>query len=95
MADVTEVLLQSTLACAVPLWIERLKREPWSHVQERTRVCGDAIAETGDVILFKSKRKGKTAEAFNRLAEGVACLAFAPGGVRVFGLHFEAKHGEH
>lgn len=26
------------------------------------------------------------------IAEGIACLAFAPGGVRLLGMHFEAKH---
>lgn len=41
-------------------------------------------------MLFRSKRKGETADAFNHLAEGIACLAFAPGGVRLFGSHWEA-----
>ena len=32
----------------------------------------------------------ETAAAFNALAEGLACLAFSPGGVTFYGLHFEA-----
>jgi len=49
------------------------------------------IAEHGDDILFRSKRKGATASAFNALAEGIAILSFAPGGVKVFGGHWETK----
>jgi hypothetical protein len=29
-----------------------------------------------------------TAGAFNRLAEGIACAAYQPGGITVFGLHW-------
>ncbi len=83
-------LLSSTLSLAVPLWIERLRRCEWEHVQERAKVCSDHIAEHGDNLMFRSKKKGGTAEAFNCLAEGLACLSFAPGGVKVFGGHWEA-----
>jgi len=31
-----------------------------------------------------------TAAAFNALAEGIACAAYQPGGIKCFGLHFEA-----
>jgi hypothetical protein len=34
------------------------------------------------------------ADLRDRLAEGVAILSFAPGGVTVFGLHFESRHSE-
>lgn len=85
------VLLQSTLSVAVPLRIEEMKKRPWSFIEERARVCGQVIASEGDNILFRSKKEGKTAEVFNRLAEGIACLAFTPGGVKVFGMHFEAR----
>lgn len=87
-----EFLLQMTLQCAVPFWIERLRDKEWSHVVERARECAQVIAEKGDIILYRSKRRGETAMAFNHLAEGIACLAFSPGGVRTFGLHFEARH---
>jgi len=86
-----ETLLAGMLEVAVPLWIEELNGKPWEYIQERAKECSQVVAEKGDIILFKSKKKGESAEAFNRMAEGVACLAFAPGGVDVFGLHFEAK----
>lgn len=85
-------LLILSLEAAVPLWIERLQAQPWSEVERRAQVAVDVVASKGDIILFRSSRKGETAEAFNRLAEGVAALSFAPGGVTVFGLHFDAEH---
>lgn len=85
-------LLKAALGAAVPLWISVLQKKPGTYVLERSQVCGQVVAEKGDVIQFRGKKKGESAEAFNRLAEGVACLAFAPGGVTAFGLHFEATH---
>lgn len=84
-------ILVTCLDVAVPLWIEKLRELTAESRIERARICSDAIAFKGDVILFKSKKKGETAEAFNRLAEGIACLAFAPGGVKAFGRHWNAR----
>lgn len=88
-------LLQSALSAAVPLWIENLKLVPWSAIQDRLPAIGQQVAEHGDHILYRSKKKGKTAAAFNALAEGVAALSFCPGGITLFGLHFEAQHPDH
>jgi len=84
-------LLAIALSSAVPLWIEQLRSRDWAYIEQRAKVCSQEIAEHGDNILYRSRKKGETATAFNRLAEGVACLAFAPGGVTIFGQHFEAK----
>lgn len=86
-----EAALAGMLAVAVPMWIEQIRDMPWEEKMERAKECAQIVAEKGDVILYKSKKKGETAAAFNSLAEGVAILAFAPGGVTVFGMHFEAK----
>ena len=87
-----EELLKTALSAAVPLHIAELRRRPWSELQERAAVAAQVVAEKGDVILYRSKKKGETAAAFNKLAEGLVICAFAPGGVTIFGLHFEAKH---
>lgn len=84
-------LLPDLLSVAVPLWIDKIKSEPFETIQARAKICFGTIAHKGDTILFKSKKKGETAEGFNRLAEGIACLSFCPGGVTAFGSHFEAK----
>jgi len=86
------MLLQTALGAAVPLHVFELKRIPYDQVVSMAKDAGQVVAEKGDIIQFRSKKKGETAAAFNALARGVACLAFCPGGVQVFGLHFEAFH---
>ena len=85
------VLLRCALEVAVPLWIERVR--DWSEAERARRraVCSQAVAKHGDVILYRER--GKTADAFNRLAEGLALLAFVPGGVTLGDLHFEVVPG--
>lgn len=82
------------MSYAVPLWVIELGRIPAKDIMGRCHECAAHVAEHGDIILFKSKKKGESAEAFNRLAEGLACLSFAPGGVKFLGLHFDNRHEE-
>jgi len=88
---VTEDLLKSALEAAVPLWILKWKDKTFAERTARAGECGDIIAEHGDIIMFKGKKKGETANAFNALAEALAILSFQPGGVKFMGLHFETK----
>jgi len=85
-------ILPLSLAAAVPLWIEEFVRKGYTFddVARVAAESGQVVAEKGDLILFKGKKKGETAAAFNALAKGIAALAFVPGGVRTFGMHFEA-----
>jgi hypothetical protein len=92
VSDMTFVLLVSSLEVAVPVWIERLRTESWESIDRRRPSIVNMIVAHGDDILYKSKKPGETAAAFNALAEGIAMLAFLPGGIRAFGLHFEAHH---
>lgn len=87
-------LLRYSLQTAVPLWVLQRRFDPWDIIQERAKICSQYIAEHGDVILYRGDKKGETATAFNHLAEGVACLSFAPGGVKLFGDHYENIHGD-
>ncbi len=87
-------LLAMSLSAAVPLWALKLRQRPWAEIQARLPKLGQVIAEKGDVILFRSKKKGETAAAFNALAEAIAALSFAPGGVTLFGQHWESQHPE-
>jgi ribosome modulation factor len=73
------------------MWIDKIQNERWTdeYIHARAAVCAQVVASKGDVILYRSKKRGETAEAFNALAEGIALLSFAPGGVHAFGLDFE------
>lgn len=83
-------LLRIALGAAVPLWIHEFRKLTPEERIKIVRECGDIVAEKGDVIQFKSKKRGETAKAFNALAKGIAVLAFSPGGVTFLGDHYEA-----
>lgn len=92
IAPHTRFLMTAALECAVPIWIEKLRDQPVEHLLERARVCGEHIAARGDVLQFKNEKAGASAEAFDRLAEGLAALALvADGGVTFLGVRWEAK----
>jgi hypothetical protein len=81
--------LTIALEAAVPLWI--MKVEAWTEDQRvaKAHEVGPILAEKGDRLMYGGK-KGEAADLFNQVACGIACLAYAPGGVKVFGMHFEA-----
>jgi hypothetical protein len=89
-----EELLKASLCVSVPLWIDWLKRRPLQEVIDRAPLLAEAVASGSDNVLFKSKKLGESGRAFNALAEGLATLAFLPGGVKLFGQHWEAVHPE-
>jgi hypothetical protein len=88
----TDALLKMSLSMAVPLWIQEFKQKSWAEIQEIATEGSQFLGEHGDALMYK--QKGTTAKAFNYLAKGIAALAFAPGGVNTFGMHFEAVHPE-
>lgn len=89
----SESLLRTTLALAVPLWVERLRHTPLQELVKRAPEIGQVIAEKGDVIQYKAQtKKGESAAAFNKLAEGIAILSFAPGGITFLGDHWQNTH---
>lgn len=81
-------LLADTLEIAVPMWVERVRYMSFEDRQRRAAECNDIIQENGEAILYRTK-KGKSAESFNRLAEGIAILSLQPGGVKCFGRHWD------
>ena len=87
-----DVLLTTALECAVPLWVARLQLQPLDRLLARAPELANIIAEKGDVIQFRSKKRGETANAFNALAEAIAILSFSPGGVKFAGSHWENRH---
>lgn len=92
--DSTAELLRIALSAAVPLNAMAMQKRPWSEIQALAQEAAQIIAEKGDLIMFKGKKKGESAAAFNALARGLAALSFAPGGVTFLGDHYETKHQE-
>jgi uncharacterized protein YqjF (DUF2071 family) len=86
-------LLVAALTVAVPMWVEVVRGLPFEVRQERAQRCMAEVAEHGDHILYRSKKKGESAKAFNALAEGLAILSLQPRGVTAFGMHWETWGG--
>lgn len=89
--EYTRELLKAALSVSVPLLIWEYRDVPIDELLALAPEVSQYIAEHGDMVLYKSKKKGETAKAFNNVARGLAILAHAPGGVKFLGLHFEAK----
>lgn len=80
-------LLTTSLMAAVPLHIEEIRDWTPEQRMEKAQGLSSIIASHGDDLLYGGP---KCAETFNALALGLACLAFVPGGVKLFGLEFRA-----
>lgn len=85
-------VLRISLQAAVPLHAMELRNRPWSELQAVAQEAAQVIAEKGDLIMFKSTKKGESAKAFNALARALAILSFVPGGVKFLGDHWENTH---
>lgn len=82
------------LSAAVPLHIMSMKANGVMDLgldRARLNALCDELGEHGDLLLYKGGKPGQTAHLFNELAWGIAVLAFCPGGVTVFGQHYEAS----
>lgn len=88
MSAVWSDLLATHLAMCVPLRINELRRMdlPLEDHLARVTPYGQDIAECGDQLLFQGPR---TKELINKVVDGLAVMALVPGGVTLFGLHFE------
>lgn len=86
--------LTTALEAAVPLRIAEIRRlghDVWVQTVEQRRVVwAEAIASRADVLMFGGGKKGEVATLFGQAVDAIAHLAFAPGGVKLFGCHFEA-----
>lgn len=91
----SDALLSASLGAAVPLWVDQIVREGWDDARMRQEAaeCATVVASKGDVIMFRSSRRGETAAAFNALAKGVALLSFQVGGVVCFGTRYSTVEG--
>lgn len=84
--------LMTMMQMAVPLHVLQLKEKggPTASDMAKAEESSGMLGERGDVLLFGGGKKGECADLFNRTAHAIAVLAFCPGGVDIFGQHFEA-----
>lgn len=84
--------LAPTLAVAVPLEIHKLVEQGGPSDEEREAIIADGMKamEKGDVLLYGGK-KGEAAALFVQLVRAIALLSFQPGGITLFGQHYETK----
>lgn len=78
------------LDLAVLLAIEDVRG--WTP-EQRIAYCHEhaqVVAERSDDLMYGSSKKGETARIFAVLARALACLAYAPGGVRFAGRRWVA-----
>lgn len=81
--------LIETLRIAVILHIKNLKSLGYipKACSEAVAALPDELGAYADQLLFGGE---KSVSLFNQLAMAVAVLAFAPNGIELFGMRFEA-----
>lgn len=84
---------------AVPFWVHEYRNKSLEFLESRLKECNrnseteNIIGYYGDVLMYGGGKKGKAAECFNAVAEGLAILSMVcPGGVDFGDLHFEYPH---
>lgn len=81
------------LMLSVPLRVMEYKRRggPQDEDFDRVRGFAQVLAEKGDRLLYKSDVPGETADIANRTADAIAVMSFLPGGITLFGEHWESN----
>lgn len=85
-------LLRFSLILGVPNAMRDLHLQggPLERDWESARTFAETLATQGDNLLYKSKKKGETAALMAQLIRALAVMAYVPGGVTAWGLHFDA-----
>lgn len=84
------------LGTAVPMWIDQMRAWPAERRERKAHELAEVVAfEQGVAALCDPEargtaHRGEKAKAFNAIAQGLACLAFCPGGIVFAGHHWEA-----
>ena len=84
--------LELFLDTSVSLRIFELKQKggPTEDDFRRVQTYNLLLGEQGNFLWTKSKKKGQTAKVANAVADSIAVLSFAPGGVEIFGRHWKS-----
>lgn len=81
-------ILGIMLSTAVPLYIHEMRHWSPQRRSQTAEGCTD-LTTRADVVLEPSRKEaGTTAQTFNAVARGLACLAYQLGGVTFLGQHW-------
>lgn len=84
------------LGLTVPMWIEMMRgwhpdrRVSKGHELVEIIAYEQGIAALCDPEARGTAKRGERGKAFNAVAQGLACLAYCPGGIVFAGHHWEA-----
>ena len=89
----SNTLLPNMLQMAVPLYVARLKEKHGPDASDMAKASewSEVMGERGDILLCGGGKKGEAAELFNGLSHAISVLSFMPGGITLFGQHWESK----
>lgn len=90
--EVTGEAIRCSLEVGVPFRMFDMQQHggPSDRDWEETRAFAWVLGPSGDNLLYKSGKRGETARLMNEMIRAIAVLAFAPGGITIYGLHFDA-----
>ena len=88
--------LEAFLDLSVHLRVLTLKEKGGPKKADLNRIKSylTLLGEKGNFLWTKSPKKGDTAKVSNAVADAIAVLSFLPGGLDVFGRHWENSVGE-
>lgn len=86
-------LITLFLDTAVPLRVLAIQEQGGPTQEDFKRIQGHThlLGERGNFLWMKSKKKGETAKIANAVADAIAVLSFAPGGIDLFNRHWKSK----
>src|SRR4051794_27681508 len=88
--------LEIMLDASVPLKLIQIQErggpneEDWQQLREFQRMQLE-VPDAGEALLYKVGKKGLSAQMFNLLTHTIAVLAFQPGGIDIFGRHWDGS----
>jgi len=91
--------LADTLELAVMLHVPEMHKSPfedlWEELDATKGETATLLGSKGDILLYRSKKKGETANVFNKVARAVALISICvDGGITIFGRTFCNPHPE-
>jgi hypothetical protein len=94
--EMASLLLSTALNVSISLRVLELMKKggPTDEDLDRIHVFLKDLGEHGTDLYFPGNRKGSTTDRFEQIVEAVAILSFSPGGLTVFGRHYENQREE-